>query len=161
MADQDALRHHLEELLGAESAHRSFEAAVDNFPPELRGRIPDGLPYSPWQLLEHVRISQKDILDFCVDEAYVELEWPTDYWPPSEAPATPDEWTDSIRSYRRDRERLMALLMNREIDLMARVPNGDGQTYLREFLLVADHTAYHTGQLILIRKLLGCWPPGK
>ncbi|MFW5972781.1 MAG: DinB family protein [Bacteroidota bacterium] len=156
---QTALREHLHELLQEESAHLSFEAAVEGLAPHLYGRIPQGLPYSAWQLLEHVRLAQRDILEFCTDPAYVAPEWPSEYWPDAAEPRSAEAWANSLAAYRRDREELMTLLDRTELDLLANVPQGEGQTFLREFLLVADHTAYHTGQMIVLRRLLDDWPP--
>lgn len=157
----EAVRRHLHELLDDESAHRSFDAALDGFPPELYGAVDEGLPYSAWQLLEHVRIAQRDIIDFCTNPSYKQLEWPDDYWPDSAEPDSPMAWADSVANYRQDRRKLMELLDNEKLDLLAEIPHGQGQTYLREFLLVADHTAYHTGQLITVRRLLGAWPTAR
>src|SRR5581483_3414889 len=130
---------------------------MNGIAPDLRGRRPDGAPYSAWELLEHLRRTQRDILDFCVSPQYEELEWPADYWPPSSEPPTPGAWDASVAQFLDDRRALQELAANPAIDLSTRVPNGDGQTYLRELLLVADHTAYHVGQLVLVRRLLGNW----
>jgi hypothetical protein len=109
-----------------------------------------------WQLLEHVRLAQHDILDFCVNPDYREMRWPDDYWP---APGPPSEeaWIESLVACRRDRDALIALARDPRIDLFARIPHGDGQTYLRELLLAADHAAYHVGQMVMVRQLLGIW----
>jgi uncharacterized damage-inducible protein DinB len=155
--EQEALRQLVARVLSWEDAHASFDSAVEDFPDRLRGTQPPGLPYSAWQLVEHLRIAQYDILDFCLNADYSEMKWPDDYWPVSPAPPTPDSWNDSIRQYRRDREALQQLALNTDIDLHARIPHGSGQTYLRELLLVADHTTYHVGQLVLVRRLLGIW----
>lgn len=160
MSGESELRNQIEKLLTAEQAHRSFDAAVANFPSSLVGRTPGGVPHSAWQIVEHIRIAQRDILDFCTEGAYRELTWPGEYWPASSAPPDDTAWKESIAAVKRDRVRLIELLHDPSIDLNGHVPNGHGQTYLREFLLVADHNAYHVGQLILLRKLLGCWPPG-
>jgi hypothetical protein len=154
-----ALRAHLTKLLDWEDAHASFDTAVEGIPPKLRGSAPAGLPYSPWQLIEHLRLAQHDMLDFCRNPDYRELQWPDDYWPPSAAPPKPADWDKSIAQFRRDRAALQALAADPKIDLYARIPHGTGQTYLRELLLVADHTAYHVGQLITVRRALGAWTP--
>jgi uncharacterized damage-inducible protein DinB len=154
-----ALREILVRLLAWEDAHVGFEAAVSDVPIDLRGKQPAGLPYSLWQLLEHLRLTQHDILDFCRNPKYEELKWPDDYWPPSPTPPSAAAWDESILHVRQDRRALQELAADRGIDLAARIPHGDGQTYLRELLLVADHTAYHIGQLILVRRLLGVWKP--
>jgi uncharacterized damage-inducible protein DinB len=152
-----SLRAQLAKLLDWEDAHLSFDAAVEGVPPKLRGATPAGLPYSPWQLIEHLRLTQHDILDFCRNPDYEELHWPADYWPPSAAPPKPADWDESIAQFRRDRAALQALASDSKIDLFARIPHGSGQTYLRELLLVADHSAYHVGQLVTVRRALGAW----
>jgi hypothetical protein len=152
-----SLRAQLAKLLDWEDAHLSFDAAVEGVPPKLRGATPAGLPYSPWQLIEHLRLTQHDILDFCRNPDYRELHWPDDYWPPSAAPPKPADWDESIAQFRRDRAALQALASDTKIDLFARIPHGSGQTYLRELLLVADHSAYHVGQLVTVRRALGAW----
>ena len=158
MAPNDPLREHLAKILDWHDAHVDFDGAVEGIAPEQRGVQPDGLPYSPWQLLEHIRIAQHDILDFCLNPAYEDMKWPDDCWPKTAAPPTRDAWSDSIAGYRADRESLKRLAADPAIDLFARIPHGQGQTYLREVLLVADHTAYHVGQLVAVRRLLRIWP---
>ncbi|HEU0054036.1 MAG TPA: DinB family protein [Longimicrobium sp.] len=153
----DPLREQIARVLDWRGAHAGFDAAVDGLAPELRGRRPDGFPHSPWELLEHLRLAQRDILDFCVAEAYEEMRWPDDYWPSTPEPPSPDAWDRSVADFRADREALKRLAADPEIDLLAVVPHGDDQTYLREILLVADHNAYHVGQLVAVRKLLGAW----
>jgi uncharacterized damage-inducible protein DinB len=135
----------------------SLDDAVADLPALLRGRKPDGLPYSPWQLLEHIRITQHDILDFCRNPKYKEIAWPDDYWPKSAEPSSDTAWDASVRQIREDRAGLEALATDESLDLAARIPHGTGQTYLREILLVMDHTAYHMGELIVVRRLLGAW----
>lgn len=159
MSDQ-SLRDHLARLLDWEDAHASFDAVVHALPPRLRGLQPEGLPYSPWQLVEHLRITQSDILDFCRNPDYHEMKWPDDYWPASNAPASEPAWSESLRRFRDDREALRAMALDPEVRLEAKIPHGNGQTYLRELLVVADHSAYHVGQLVVVRRLLGDWPPG-
>ena len=158
MTQIDALRAQLAAILDWQDAHATFDAAVADVPPEMRGRQAAGLPYSPWQLVGHLRITQWDILDFCRNPDYREIHWPDDYWPPSAEPPAPDAWDESIRGYRADRESLKTLATDPDVDLFARIPHGSGQTYLRELLLVADHTAYHVGQIVAVRRLLGIWP---
>ena len=126
--------------------------------PALRGKVPPGLPYSPWQLLEHLRIAQEDILQFCIDPEYKERSWPGDYWPEAAAPPSADAWDRSVAAFRRDRDHLKRLALNSDIDLTRKVPAGTDQTYLRELLLVADHNAYHLGELVVVRRALGAWP---
>jgi uncharacterized damage-inducible protein DinB len=150
-------REQLSKILAWHEAHVGFDMAVADIPVDLRGKQPAGIPFSPWQLLEHLRRTQRDILEFCRNTNYEELKWPDDYWPPSPAPATSAEWDDSISQYRKDRKALQDLAADTKVDLTARIPHGQGQTYLRELVLVADHTSYHVGQLVLVRRLLGTW----
>ena len=156
--DQDrSLRAHLRKLLDWEDAHAGFDAVVKALAPALRGKVPNGLPHSAWQLLEHLRRCQKDILDFCVDPGYVEPKSMDEYWPATPAPPSDAAWDESVAAFRRDRRALLAMADDPAIDLFAKVPQGTGQTYLRELLLVADHNAYHVGQLVLVRRALGDW----
>ena len=161
MADDPALRKQLAHTLDWQEARVSFDDAVADFPAALRGSVPAGLPYSAWQLLEHMRRTQADILEFCVAAHYEEKRWPKDYWPEAAAPASPSAWDESIAAIRRDRAALATMITDAKTNLTARVPNGDGQTYHREILLVIDHTAYHLGELIVLRRLLGAWPRSK
>ena len=155
--DDDLLRDHLKRMLGWEDSHVGFEKAVEGIPASLRGRVPQGLPYSAWQILEHIRLAQHDILDFCVNPKYEARAWPADYWPSGPAPPSDDAWDKSIRQYKKDRTALQKLAADRTIDLGAKIPHGNGQTYLRELLLAADHTSHHLGELIVVRRLLGAW----
>ena len=116
-----------------------------------------GFPHSAWELVEHLRITQRDILDFCRDPNYVEPKWPDDYWPKSPEPPSERAWDESIAAFREDRAALEALAADGSIDLFAKIPHGSGQTYLRELVLVADHNAYHLGQLVMLRQQLGAW----
>lgn len=157
--DRDAnLRRHLIAPLRWKSAHVDFDTAVKGLSPRLRGVRPDGMPYSIWQLVEHVRLAQRDILDFCRDPEYREPKWPDDYWPVDAAPPDGKAWQRSLASFRADRRELERLFSSRSLDLLERVPNGDGQTWLRECLLVADHNAYHVGEIVAVRRMLGAWP---
>ena len=153
----DALRQHLLDLLRGGHAHADFDTAVADFPSQLRGKKPKGAPQTAWQLLEHLRIAQWDILEFSRNAKHVSPSWPDGYWPKTEAPPTPAAWNNSVRSFRADLKAMARLVANPKSDLFARIPHGDGQTFLREALLVADHNAYHIGQLILVRRLLGAW----
>lgn len=153
----DSLRDILARQLDWQDAHATFDAAVEGVAAEHRGTRPPGVAHSLWELLEHLRITQRDILDFCVDPGYTEPKWPDDYWPASAAPPSPDAWDQSAAAFRADRAALKALAADRTIDLYAAIPHGSGQTYLRELLLVAGHNSYHVGQLILVRQLLGIW----
>ena len=152
-----AFRDHLARALEWGEAHGTIEDAAADLPAPLRGRAPAGLPYSPWQLLEHIRLAQHDILDFCRSPSYAELRWPDDYWPPAGATPTAGEVSASIAALREDREALGRLALDASIDLFARIPHGSGQTYLRELLLVIDHSSYHLGQMVAVRRALGIW----
>ena len=158
MTDIDTIRTTIARQLDWKDAHAAFDKAVAGLPAELRGRAPAGLPYSPWQLLEHIRLTQRDILEFCRNPNYKEPRWPDDYWPKSAAPPSPSAWDESVAAYRNDCTALQALVTDPKIDLLGRVPAGNGQTYLREYLLVADHTAYHLGEMVVVRRALGAWP---
>lgn len=153
----DALRQHLLDLLRGGHAHADFDAAVANFPSQLRGKKPKGAPYTAWQLLEHLRIAQWDILEFSRNPKHVSPPWPDGYWPKTEAPPSAGAWNNSVRSFRADLKAMAKLVADEKSDLFARIPHGDGQTLLREALLLADHNAYHIGQLVLLRRLLGAW----
>lgn len=156
MNENDALRTHIMKLLDWQDAHLNFDAAVEGLPPEYRGVKPGGLPHSPWQLLEHMRLAQLDILDFCRNPDYREPRM-EDYWPRTAEPPTAEAWDESIAGFRNDLDALRQLAADPRLDLFARIPHGTGQTYLRELLLVADHNAYHVGQLMTLRRLLGSW----
>src|SRR5947207_10861511 len=138
MPDDKALRQQIAKTLDWEESHASFDAAVKGLPAALRGQVPKGLPYSPWQLVEHIRITQADILEFCVAPKYAEKEWPKGYWPESAEPPSAKAWDESIAAIKRDQAALAKLATDPKIDLTAPVPNGTGQTYLREVLLTAD-----------------------
>jgi len=151
------LRQHVVNLLSGGNAHATFDDAVKNLPPELRGKKPKGAEYSAWQLLEHLRIAQWDILEFSRDPKHQSPEWPSGYWPAQPAPPDEKAWDKSVRAFRRDLKELCDMVADEAVDLFARIPHGDGQTVLREALLAADHNAYHIGQLVLVRRLLGAW----
>jgi uncharacterized damage-inducible protein DinB len=145
--------------LGWEQGHANLESAVKDLAPRLRGQRPDGYPHSPWELLEHIRITQHDLLDFCQNPSYVEeLEWPHDYWPSTPAPPTDDAWDKSIAACKRDREALARFTTETRLELTDKIPRGTGQTYLRTILLSVDHSSYHIGQIVAVRRLLGAWP---
>jgi hypothetical protein len=154
MSDQD-VRELLAKMLSWEDAHAGFDSAVEGIAEEFRGKRAGA--HSPWELVEHLRIAQHDILDFCRNKDYQEMEWPKDYWPTLPAPSSTAEWERSIEAFRKDREGLRQLALDKSVDLTARIPHGSGQTYMREIVLAADHTAYHVGQLILVRQMLGIW----
>ena len=143
--------------LGWREARVGFETAVADLPPALRGRRPGGYPHSPWELLEHVRLAQADLVAFMEDPSYVAPPWPEGYWPPSPAPPSGDAWDASVAAVLADRERLQAIAQRPTLELGARIPWGDGQTYLRTLLVALDHASYHVGQLVAVRRLLGAW----
>jgi hypothetical protein len=158
MDETAELRKHVIYLLNEGGAHVTFDAAVARFPAAARGKKPKGAPHTAWQLVEHMRIAQWDILEFSRNAAHVSPEFPEGYWPKSEAPPADRAWNESLRKFRADLEAMAALVSDPKTDLLARIPHGDGQTILREALLVADHNAYHLGQLVILRRLLGAWP---
>ena len=157
MSDNTALRNHLLYLLGGGGAHASSESAVANFPPKLRGRRVRGVPYTAWQLVEHLRIAQGDILEFSRNAKHVSPEFPEGYWPSGDAPPNASAWNRSLSAFRADLAAMMRLVQNPASDLFTPFPQGQGQTLLREALLVADHNAYHVGQIVMLRRLLGAW----
>ena len=147
-------------LLAGGQAHADFNKVIEGIPEEMRGVRPDRVPYSAWQLLEHLRIAQRDILEFCTNgdgAGYTPMAWPTAYWPKGPATATAKVWDQSVAAVRADRDRFEALLKSREADLVTPFAWGEGQNLLREALLLADHTAYHLGEMVLLRRLLGAW----
>ena len=156
--NDNELRTQLTTLLEGRGAHASFDQAVEKFPTHLRGERPDTVPYSAWQLVEHLRIAQRDLLDYSQIEngRYRERKWPEDYWPKSQQPTSETAWDESIAAILKDREALVALANNG--DLTKPFPWEKNHNVLRQILLAADHMAYHTGEIILLRRLLGCWP---
>ena len=152
-----ALREQLRRILSWQDAHVGFEKSVEGLAPRHRGVRVSGFPHSAWELVEHLRITQRDILDFCRDPSYEEPTWPDDYWPSSPEPPSDQAWDDSVAAFREDRAALEALAIDESIDLFAKIPHGTGQTYIRELLLVADHNAYHLGQLVVVRQQLRAW----
>jgi hypothetical protein len=151
------LRDQLVELLKGGGAHATFDDAVKDLPEKLRGVRPNGFPHSAWMLLEHLRIAQRDILEFCRNPKYTAPKWPNDYWPKQESPESSAAWGGSVKRFRDDLETMQKLVAAPAPDLYAKIPWGEGQTILREALLVADHNAYHIAQLIDVRRLLGAW----
>jgi hypothetical protein len=152
-----SLRQHLLELLTGGHAHATFEDAVKGLPPKLRGAKPTNFPHSAWMILEHLRIAQSDILEFSRTEKHESPKWPEGYWPKTEAPPKESAWTKSAEQFQADLMAMMDLVKNPKTDLFAKIPWGDGQTILREVLLLADHNAYHTAQIVDVRRLLGAW----
>ncbi len=157
MSNDETLREHLVKLLQARQAHATLASAVKDCPADQRGVRPDGLPYSAWQILEHIRIAQRDILEFSRDRSHVSPKWPEGYWPESEAPPDDESWEKSIAEIHADLEQMTQLVLDPETDLYAAIEWGDGQTILREAIMIADHNSYHVGQLVLLRRLLGSW----
>jgi len=151
------LREQVLYLLDGGGAHARFNDAVKDMPEKLRGLKPNALPHSAWMVLEHLRLSQWDILEFTRNSKYKSPKWPEGYWPKTEAPPDASAWNKSIQQFRKDLKAMQDLVANPKTDLYARIPWGDGQTLLREALLLADHNAYHLGQLIDVRRLLGAW----
>jgi uncharacterized damage-inducible protein DinB len=143
--------------LGWHDAHVNLDQAVEDLPAELRGQRPPRMPHSPWEIVEHIRIAQHDILDFCRNPDYAEMKWPDDYWPRDPAPSSPGTWDASIAAFHHDLKALQDLATDPAIDPFAAIPHGSGQTYLRELILVLDHNAYHVGELVTIRRMLGAW----
>ncbi|MGB4592917.1 MAG: DinB family protein [Coriobacteriia bacterium] len=156
MSDQ-TVAEIIAQALGWEEAHVSFDRATAEVPFHLQGERPPGLHHSPWELLEHIRITQRDILEFCVNEAYTELAWPAEYWPSVPGPDRPDAWGESVAMVKRDLEVLRSVVLEHADDLLWPVAGGTGQTLLREVLLALDHMAYQIGQLVIVRQLLGIW----
>lgn len=156
MSDQP-LREHVVYLLKGGGAHLDFDRAVSDLPTDLRGAKVDGVPHTAWRLLEHMRLCQWDILEFSRNTAHVSPKFPDGYWPRTDAPPDGKAWDQSVESFRADLEAMADLVSDPGVDLFAPIPHGDGQTILREALLVADHNAYHLGQLVFLRRCLGAW----
>ncbi|HZS29384.1 MAG TPA: DinB family protein [Candidatus Angelobacter sp.] len=157
MNTDKALREHLVYLLTDGGAHANFDTAIKDMPAAIRGKKPEGADHSPWELLEHLRIAQWDILEFSRNGKHKSPEFPEGYWPKEQAPPNDEAWEKSVKAFRSELKAIVDLVKDPETDLFAQVPHGDGQTILREALLAADHNAYHIGQLVLVRKLLGAW----
>jgi DinB superfamily len=157
MADDKVLRQHLVKLLKGGDAHADFDSAVKNLSFALQGKTPKGAEHSPWEILEHLRLAQWDIVEFSRNPKHVSPEFPAGYWPGSAAPPNEKAWGKSAAGFRSDLKGMADLVSNDSTDLYARIPHGDGQTILREALVLADHNAYHLGQLVLVRRLLGAW----
>ena len=157
MKGDDIMRKQLLELLQGGGAHLTFEEAVADLAPQWRGAKLPGQPHTPWRLVEHMRIAQRDIVDFSKDGRHQSPPWPQGYWPEGDAPPKATDWDKSLRAFRADLKEMQDLVADPKIDLLAPIPHGQGQTLFREAMLVADHNAYHLGQLVLIRRLLGQW----
>lgn len=154
MKNADPLRQHVINLLTKAEAHLDVRSELKDFPVELRGRQPAGAPHTPWQLLEHMRIAQWDILEFTLNAKHTSPKWPDEYWPKSSAPPDSKAWDRSVEQFLADLGAVSNMVNDSKVDLLAQIPHGDGQTYLREALLVADHNAYHLGQLVMVRRIL-------
>jgi hypothetical protein len=157
MKNQKSLPEHLVELLKGGQAHVDFETAVKDLPANLQGKKPEGAAHSPWEVLEHMRVAQWDILEFTRDPKHVSPEFPAGYWPKTQAPPDNKAWKKSVDAFRSDLNAMIKIVESKSTDFFAPLPHGDGQTILREVLLVADHNAYHLGELLLLRRLLGAW----
>lgn len=156
--NDDALREHLLYLLRGGGAHLSFDEAIVDIPPEKRGMSVADVRHTPWRLLEHMRIAQWDILEFCRNPGHVSPKFPEGYWPPGDAPPDAEAWDRSVAAFHADLKAMQDLVADPSTELFAPIPHGEGQTMLREALLVADHNAYHLGQLVMLRRCLGTWP---
>lgn len=156
-AEDRALREQLVEFLRGGSAHAELRSVVDDFPEELRDQKPKGSPHSAWQLLEHIRIALHDLYDFSTNSNYVQPDWPGDYWPREAAPPGIDAWEKSVKAVKKDLADFESLVKSPETNLYATIPWGTGQTILREVLLAGQHTSYHLGQLVSLKKELGGW----
>jgi hypothetical protein len=157
MSNNKVLRQHLLKMLKGGDAHADFESAIKNFPVDLRGKRPKGVEHSAWEVLEHLRIAQWDILEFSHNAGHKSPEFPGGYWPTTQKPPSEKVWDQSVRAFRKDLEALCELVADESTDLLAPIPHGDGQTVLREALVAADHNAYHLGELVLLRRILGAW----
>ncbi len=157
MKNDDAVRNHVLYLLRGGGAHVGFDEVTADFPADLRGKVLTGIPYTGWDLLEHLRIAQWDILEFSRNPKHRSPDFPDGYWPQNKAPSNQEEWEISIDSFRADSLAMQKLVEDKNNDLFTPFPHGNGQTLLREALLVADHNAYHYGQMVVLRRLLGCW----
>jgi DinB family protein len=154
---ESALREELVGLLEGGRAHATFEDAVEGFPLEMRGATLPGVAHTPWQILEHLRLAQWDILEFCRNPKHISPNFPDGYWPQGDAPLDEAAWDRSVSAFRADLKAMQDLVTDPRTDLLASIAHGEGQTILREALLVADHNAYHLGQLVMVRRLLGAW----
>jgi uncharacterized damage-inducible protein DinB len=145
-----------------EQAHASFDRCLEGLPPELRGKRADNLPHSVWELVDHIRIAQHDLLDFCANPKYShDIEWPGDYWPKAPAPKNDKEWTDCLDMLHADVAAMKKFTVDNAEKLAEKIPWGTGQTFLRTVLVAMDHVSHHTGQIIFVRRALGSWPPPK
>lgn len=157
MKNDHGLREHLLYLLKGDGAHLEFDAAVKNIPANIRAQRPSGAAHSPWEVLEHLRITQRDVLDSIRNPNHASPDFPAGYWPGTPAPPDSKAWSASADAFRADLGALAGMAADGSTDLLAPLPRGDGQTILRKLLMLADHNSYHVGQLVLLRRLLGAW----
>ena len=157
----ESWKHIVASALDWEQAHAGLDSATAGLSPEVRGKRPNGLAHSAWELLEHIRRTQQDLLEFMTNEHYEEITWPDDYWPSSPEPDSDDAWDACLAAIHADAKAIARFTVETDVDLTARIPHGTGQTYLRTVLVAVDHTSHHLGQLIDVRRLLGAWPPPK
>jgi uncharacterized damage-inducible protein DinB len=151
------MREQLLELLRGKSAHLDFVHAIAGLPPKLRGAKPPGQPHTLWRLVDHMRIAQRDILDFTKDGQHKSPKWPEGYWPNSDTPRDAKHWNDCVKDFKADLKEMMRIVKDKKTDLLAPIPGGQGQTVFREAMLLADHNSYHLGQIVIVRRLLGAW----
>lgn len=161
MDSDQVLREQLIQLLRSRNAHMSLENAVADFPMEAINQRPPNVPYTPWHLLEHIRITQWDILEFIRNPKHISPAWPKGYWPEQDTEADPSDWDKTLRSYRADLDALEEMVRDPKTDLFTPIPHGDGQNILREILTVADHSAYHTGEFGILRQVMETWPKNR
>jgi DinB superfamily len=161
MTDTEILREQLLALIDGHGAHMPYDAAVADFPDGSINRTAPNVPYTPWHLLEHIRIAQLDILDYIRNREYLAPAWPEEYWPARDSTATPRQFAQTIEGFKADRAALHDLVADPATDLLATIPNTPRHTILREVRLVADHNAYHVGEFAILRQVMGTWPPGR
>lgn len=158
LTPEERTRHELLQLLNGRNAHMTFADATTRFPPEYINSRPPNVPYTFWHLVEHIRIAQSDILEFISEADHKSPDWPDGYWPDADTNASAEEWQQSLDAFAADQAQLAAFIQDREIDLTAELPHAPGYTIFREILVVADHNAYHTGELAILRQVMGVWP---
>lgn len=156
----NAVRTIVASALDWDQAHATFDAAIAHLPADVRGKRPENFPHSVWELVEHIRLAQEDLADYMERADYHALKWPDEYWPPTPEPPSDVAWEESLAAVRHDCARLKSLAMSASIDLASPIPWGEGRTYLRTILVAVDHTAYHVGQIVAVRQLLGAWHKG-
>jgi hypothetical protein len=157
MSSQDEWRKIVASSLDWEQAHASLDSSIEGLAPELRGTRPQNYPHSVWELVDHIRRTQYDLLDFCRNPKYEEIKWPDDYWPTASAPKNDAEWNECIAQIHHDRAALAKFTVDFDGDLTAKIPHGTGQTFLRTVLVAVDHTSYHVGQILSVRRFIGAW----